>query len=135
MKRQIRLLTALSLACSAAIAAADTSDSAYFGRIDLRQAPRPDVINAKPVHQAHGPAGFAGAPIYLHVRPGQELRWGAHCHAYKACDAQVYFVSETWYREVYLPRVGGAAGREQKYRDHVRMERNERNNRHRHDHQ
>jgi hypothetical protein len=34
--------------------------------------------------------------------------WRKHCAKYQACGQPVYFVQETWYHDVYLPR----------YRDH-----------------
>jgi hypothetical protein len=116
---------------STAALAADARDATFFGRVDLSQALRPEVINARPVQVAHSPPGSApAAATYLHVRPGEERRWAAHCKAYGACGLPVYFVRESWYRDVYLPLVGGSDGREQRYREYVRVERNERDGHH-----
>ncbi len=56
--------------------------------------------------------------------PGHEWHWNDHCHTYDACATPVYFVTEGWFRNVYLPAVGIQDGRLQRYqaqaaRDHV----------------
>jgi hypothetical protein len=128
------LLLAATYLMGTAALAADALDDAYFGRIDLPPSQRPDLINARAVQVAPTPAGAVAVPIFLHVRPGQEKRWSAHCKAYGACALPVYFVKESWYREIYLPRVGGTDGREQRYLERIRVERSEaRSDRHRQD--
>jgi hypothetical protein len=131
MKRY--LLAPLCLASGLAFAA-DVGDGAFFGRIDIRAFPGAQVVYARPMQVLHGSAAGAGAePVYLHVRPGEERRWGAHCRAYDVCATPVFFVTESWYRTVYLPLVGGSDGREKRYADSVRIERQDRESRHRQD--
>ena len=112
---------------------AEFVEETYFGRIDLGQVRRPDVTKARPVQAERAATAATTAPVYLHVRPEQERRWGAHCRTYDACAVPVYFVTEQWYREVYLPRIGRDDGREQRYRDHIRFERDDREKHHRAD--
>ena len=47
--------------------------------------------------------GVVQQPVYLHVPPGHEKKWGKHCHKYNACGQPVYFVRDNWYNEVYVP--------------------------------
>lgn len=39
----------------------------------------------------------------------------AHCRTYAACSVPVYFVTEGWSVDVYLPAIGEQDGREQRY--------------------
>lgn len=131
----------VALCCMAFNASAqDARASEFFGRVDVGNAPRPEVINPRAVkgQHVHGmsrvaatPLGTWEAPVYFHVRPGEEHRWAAHCRAYAACDTPVIFVTEAWYRDVYLPHISAQDGREQRYRETVRMERSTREQRHR----
>jgi hypothetical protein len=74
----------------------------FYGRIDIGNAPQPDVIYARPVVvQQH--SGDVYQPIYLHVPPGHEKNWSKHCSKYNACGQPVYFVRDKWYSEVYVP--------------------------------
>jgi hypothetical protein len=50
------------------------------------------------------PAGIVPEPIYLHVPPGHAKNWSKHCRKYNACDRPVYFVQDSWYNQVYVPR-------------------------------
>jgi hypothetical protein len=131
------LLAALGLIAAGADAQ-DAREAEFFGRLDLGNAPRPDVINPRAVkgQHVHGlsrvlatPLGTWEAPVYFHVRPGEEHRWAAHCKVYAACDTPVIFVTEAWYRDVYLS--SAQDGREQRYRETVRLERSTREQRHR----
>lgn len=128
---------------SVAVQAAEADPVAgYFGRIDEHavSGARPEVLSPRAVkgQNLHTQrftrqavlAGFE-LPVYLHVRAGEEMRWAAHCAQYDACQQPVLFVSERWFRDVYLPAVGRDDGREQRYRDLVRPERNGRDQRHR----
>lgn len=74
----------------------------------------PPVIYAQPVIVAAAP-GYVVAPIYLHVPPGYERHWAAHCAEYHACARRVYFVRDDWYNRVYVPRYRHA---EPEHRDH-----------------
>ena len=106
------------------------ADARYFGAVDPAEAGTPLVTHRR-AYQAESGAKPAGRAVYLHVRPGEEARWGLACKDYAACALPVLFVRESWYRDVYLPKVGAADGREQYYRDHVRPARNERDTHHR----
>jgi len=124
------LVAALCLGAGAAFAG-PFAESNFFGRVDLGTLPRPEVVNTQPV-LVQAAAGSAAQPIYMHVRPAHIERWSSHCQTYGACGTPVHFVTETWYRQVYLPHVGGANGDEQRYRDLVRPDRDEqRHNHHR----
>jgi len=126
--KQILLATLL---LAGAVHAADSGDSAYFGRIDLTIAGPPSAtMHARPVLAEPGPAA-AVEPVYLHIRPTHAERWGAHCREYAACTQPALFVTEQWYRQVYLPRIGRDDGREQRYLETVRLGRAERHNHHR----
>jgi hypothetical protein len=131
------MIATLAVAGTAA-SAAGFDESAYFGRIDPAQAPRIEVTRTRALQANAGAvvslkAGAAASPVYLHVRPEEERRWAAYCAAYAACGVPVLFVKESWYREVYLPAIGRDDGREQRYLDHVRFERSDRELRHRQD--
>jgi hypothetical protein len=120
--------------------AQDSGPSAFFGPIDLAGAPAPQVMSPRPVkgqclHGGQFRKAFAApismeVPVYIHARPGEEERWVSHCRAYKACDVPVLFVTESWYRNVYLPQVSQQDSREQSYRE-IRFERNDRAQNHR----
>jgi hypothetical protein len=129
--RALALSLALA-ACSAnALAARDPGDDIYFGRLDGAAALKPEVVNVAPIQVTGGPS--TSEPLYLHVRANAQKRWTAACTYYDACATPVHFVTEHWYRSVYLPAVGGSNGMEQRYRDTVREERTERDTgRHRH---
>lgn len=103
----IRILFAAALAAFAVpVLAADVGVSislgepGFYGRIDIGDAPRPDVIYARPVIIQPPPPV---EPIYLHVPPGYERHWRRHCHEYNACGRPVYFVRDSWYRHTYVP--------------------------------
>ena len=106
-----RLLISALLSLSAASAlAADVGVSisigepGFFGRIDIGNFPRPDVIYAEPRIIERFPGR---RPIYLRVPPGHEKHWDKHCHEYNACGYPVYFVRDRWYNEVYAPQRRG----------------------------
>jgi hypothetical protein len=118
-----RLRTVLAMICLiGSIGAAIAADSGILGRIDTTRFPKPRVIWSKPVIIERR-ASSGSKPIYLHVPPGVESHWHANCHAYDACATPVYFVTEGWFRNVYLPAIGSRDGREQRYRTEVARER------------
>lgn len=129
MKQSILLMALLGATATAAHAVQAGADARYFGVVDPAEAGVPLVTHLRP-YQSEPGAG-AGRVVYLHVRPGEEARWGLACKAYEACATKVLFVRESWYRQVYLPKVGAADGREQYYRDFVRPARNDRDTHHR----
>src|SRR5262249_30981399 len=109
----------LGLAVSLVVGAAarsEDSDPGIYGQIDSGKFARPPVIRRNPVIADNAKRRTAAKPIYLHVPPGQEWHWYAHCHTYNACSVPVYFVTESWFVNVYLPAIGSRDGREQRYR-------------------
>jgi len=76
----------------------------FYGRIDIGNAPPPQLIYAQPVVLQPAPQFVTAAPIYLRVPPGYERHWEAHCQEYRTCGQPVYFVSEDWYNNEYVPR-------------------------------
>jgi hypothetical protein len=75
----------------------------FYGRIDIGNAPQPELIYAQPVVIQPVPRGRVYQPIYLRVPPGHEKNWKKHCRKYDACGRPVYFVREKWYEDVYVP--------------------------------
>ena len=125
MKQTIFTLALLAALIPAAHAVQAGADARYFGPIDPAEAGVPLVLQPQ-AYQSEGRPAAGVKPVYLHVHPGEEARWGLNCKQYDACATPVLFVRESWYRQVYLPKVGEADGREQYYRDHMRAPRNER---------
>lgn len=82
----------------------------FYGRIDLGDAPRPQVVYARPVIIQPMPRGVVYQPIYLHVPPGQAKNWRRYCGKYNACGRPVYFVKDGWYNDVYVPHYRGRHG-------------------------
>ncbi len=118
MKRALprHLLAVLLLAAGSLAAAGRAADvgisvnfgaPGWYGQIHIGDLPAPELIVSTPV-VAIAPtivvAGPPPAPLYLHVPPGHERHWARHCREYDACGRPVYFVSDRWYREVYVPR-------------------------------
>lgn len=75
----------------------------FYGRIDIGNMPRPQLIYAEPVY-VHRQPKVVYQPIYLRVPPGHERNWKKHCGRYDACGRPVYFVRDNWYRDVYVPQ-------------------------------
>ncbi len=92
----------------------------FYGRIDIGNYPRPDVIYAEPMIIER--VAVRPAPVYLHVPPGHEKNWSKHCGRYNACGRPVYFVRDSWYNEVYVPahreRQGGGRDHDDHGHDH-----------------
>jgi hypothetical protein len=74
----------------------------FFGRIDIGDAPRPVLRAPRPVIIERGPAVDV-EPVYLHVPVSESQNWRRYCGRYDACGRPVYFVQDTWYRNVYVP--------------------------------
>lgn len=105
---KIRIMTTLlALTLAAPAIAADVGVSinigepGFYGRLDLGNAPQPQLIYAEPVIVQH--VVVRPAPVYLRVPPGHEKHWDRYCSAYRACGRPVYFVQDNWYRNVYAP--------------------------------
>lgn len=106
MKR-LFIAAAFSLAAAAPALAADVGvsisigDPGFYGRIDIGDYPQPRLMYREPrvIYRE-----AARAPIYLHVPPGHAKNWRKHCRKYDACGERVYFVQDSWYNQVYVPR-------------------------------
>jgi hypothetical protein len=104
-----KLLFAAALAVTAVpVLAADVGVSisvgqpGFYGRIDIGDYPRPQLIYQQPVVIERVP--IARPPIYLRVPPGHAKHWRKHCREYNACGERVYFVQDNWYQRDYVPR-------------------------------
>jgi len=75
----------------------------FYGRIDVGDYPAPQLLYAQPVI-VQRPVHYVGRPIYLRVPPGHAKNWSRHCRAYNACNQEVYFVQDNWYKNQYAPR-------------------------------
>jgi len=111
MKRFLIGAAIATLAGSAMAADVNVSVSigqpGFYGRIDLGNAPQPQLIYAQPIIIQSVPVGVVSQPLYLRVPPGHEKNWGKHCRKYNACGQPVYFVQDNWYNNVYAPRYRG----------------------------
>jgi uncharacterized protein YcfJ len=110
MKRLLSIVTAaVAASVGASALASDVGVSVsvggpgYYGRVEIGDLPRPRLVYAEPVVIERAPRRRVHAPVYMHVPPGHARNWRKHCHRYDACAQPVYFVQESWYREVYLP--------------------------------
>jgi len=99
------LFTAIAAPATAADigVSVNIGEPGFFGQIDIGNAPAPQVVYAQPTVVEAAPEFAAAPPIYLHVRPGYEANWKAHCHEYNACGRPVYFVRDDWYQHQYVP--------------------------------
>jgi hypothetical protein len=106
-----RLVFAMAIAAAATPALAQNvgmsvtvGQPGFYGRIDIGNFPQPMVIYPQPVIIQPSPVAMYQYPIYLHVPPGHAKDWRKHCGRYNACGQPVYFVQESWYNNVYVPR-------------------------------
>jgi len=79
-------------------------DPNFYGRLDIGNFPRPVLMYPQPVIIQPAPRAYAPQPLYLRVPPGHAKNWRKHCGRYNACGRPVYFVQDSWYRDVYAPR-------------------------------
>lgn len=109
MKRYLLITAAILLFAAPAYAGSNVGISVsvgqpgFYGRIDIGNAPQPELVYAEPLVVRPAPVHVVQQPIYLHVPPGHEKKWGKHCHKYNACNRPVYFVRDRWYNKVYVP--------------------------------
>ena len=75
----------------------------YYGQIELGGMPAPALIYSNPVIIQAMPAGVVVAPVYLRVPPAHYSNWRRYCGYYHACGRPVYFVTDHWYRNTYVP--------------------------------
>lgn len=107
-----RALMALTLAWGAlgAHAAASVgvlvqiSQPGVYGRVDIGEYPRPEVVVQRPVVIRPAPRARHVEPVYLWVPPGHQRNWGRHCREYGACGVPVYFVRDRWYNDHVMVR-------------------------------
>lgn len=74
----------------------------YYGRLDTRNYPQPQVLYRQPIIVNRG--AMARPPIYMRVPPNHYSDWNKHCRDYNACGDKVYFVQDNWYNREYVPR-------------------------------
>jgi hypothetical protein len=105
-----RLIFALGLTLAAAAPAfagvgvsINIGEPGFFGRIDIGDAPHPQLIASRPVIIEHARPEVVVQPIYLHVPLQESQSWRYYCGRYDACGHPVYFVQDRWYRSVYVP--------------------------------
>lgn len=81
------------------------SQPGVYGRIDIGQFPRPQVIVTQPImiHKPPSPRAVPVSPVYLWVPPGHRRNWSRHCGRYGACGVPVYFVRDDWYQRTIQP--------------------------------
>jgi hypothetical protein len=107
MKKVLLIVMLTLIAVSAQAADVGVSISVgqpgFYGRIDIGDYPRPEVIYTRPVVVHRAPVHVVHEPVYLHVPPGHQKKWSKHCRKYNACDRPVYFVKDRWYNKVYVP--------------------------------
>jgi 2',3'-cyclic-nucleotide 2'-phosphodiesterase (5'-nucleotidase family) len=104
-------------------ARADDTDPGIYGRLDVSKFGHPPVIRREAVVANGAKHRTSSKAVYMHVAPGQEWHWQSYCRTYDACSVPVYFVTESWFVNVYLPAIGSRDGREQRYRINAARER------------
>ena len=108
------LVAALAAVSAPALAQTGVSVSigqpGLYGRIDIGNFPQPPLVYAEPVIIQPVPVGVVRQPVYLHVPPGHAKDWRKHCGKYGACGQPVYFVQDSWYNNVYVPRYAQGNG-------------------------
>lgn len=76
-------------------------DPNFYGHIVIGDAPPPVVVYREPMVVVR--QQVVVEPIYLRVRAGHAQNWSRHCGEYDACGRPVYFVQDSYYRDVYTP--------------------------------
>jgi uncharacterized protein YcfJ len=111
MKRFASALAALLVAAPAFAGDVGVSvtvgQPGFYGRIDIGDLPPPRLVYEKPIVVTPAPRGVVVEPLYLRVPPGHARNWRRHCMEYNACDRPVYFVTDRWYTDVYVPHYRG----------------------------
>jgi len=106
-----RFFAALALASTSALAAnvgvsVTVGEPGYRGRIDIVNFPPPQLLFPEPIIIEPVPVGVVRQPVYVYVPVTEAKQWRKYCKKYKACGQPVYFVQETWYKDVYVPEYG-----------------------------
>jgi len=104
VKRVVCMLAAAALAAPAfGQVSVTVGQPGFYGRIDVGALPSPRVMYTQPIVITPAPIGVVQQPIYLRVPPGHARHWSKYCARYNACGVPVYFVQDSWYRDVYVP--------------------------------
>lgn len=107
------MVAVLAAATSPALAqigvSVDIGQPGFYGRIELGDSPRPQLIYAEPVVIEQ--VRVVHEPVYLRVPPGHAKDWRKHCAKYDACGRPTYFVQDSWYQNVYAPQYRERHGR------------------------
>jgi hypothetical protein len=115
MKRShFAILAALALVTAPALATTVTvhiGDPGYYGPVTVAGYPRPQLVYAEPVIVQR--VQVVHEPVYIRVPVVQQQNWRTYCGRYNACNRPVYFVEDTWYRDVYAPQYRQRYGRTQ----------------------
>lgn len=77
------------------------SQPGIYGRINVGDYPRPEVVRAQPVVVVPQAYVEQRQPIYLYVPVAHQQNWSRYCNRYGACQQPVYFVQEQWVRDRY----------------------------------
>ena len=107
MKKIIALALLGAVAVGSAVAQTSVGVSivinqpGVYGRINIRDGPRPALVLPKPVIIAPPRVAVERAPVYLYVPPAHQQNWRRYCGRYSACGQPVYVVRDTWVRERY----------------------------------
>lgn len=99
----VSMLSGVALAADVGVSIS-VGQPGFYGRIDIGDFPRPQLVYPQPVIITPPPVVVHEAPLYLHVPPGHTKNWRKHCGRYNACGRQVYFIEDRWYNDVYVPR-------------------------------
>jgi hypothetical protein len=97
------LLTSVGYAADVGVSVS-VGQPGFYGQLDIGDFPRPQLIYAQPRVVQIVQYDVRPAPLYLRVPPGHYNHWDRYCSHYHACARPVYFVQDSWYNEVYVPR-------------------------------
>ena len=115
MKRShFAILAALALVTAPALATTVTvhiGDPGYYGPVTVAGYPQPQLVYTEPVIIQR--VQVVHEPVYIRVPVAQQQNWSTYCGRYNACNRPVYFVEDTWYRDVYAPQYRQRYGRTQ----------------------
>jgi hypothetical protein len=108
MKRFLLIILITFAAASAQAADVGVSISVgqpgFYGHIELGDFGRPELVYAEPVIIGPPHRYYTAEPLYLRVPPHHRKNWKKNCHRYNAYGRPVYFVTDRWYDQVYVPQ-------------------------------
>jgi hypothetical protein len=116
--RCVALLAVLAATtASAEPPAVSPATGQYFGQLVGVEVPTASLVEAAPVLAVRGDrrAAERSTPLILHVPAGEIENWPRYCGKYQACTVPVNFVSERWFRQVFLTQDNSQDGSEQTY--------------------